>query len=124
MRLIFRSVLSATVALCACGRSAELPPGARVQIETERFPRGWTSGVVGAVGDCPVIMVPDSWSAPASFDVVRLDDVQSLRISTVYDGLPGDDGQPRRISFPPDTAGEEWRSLAVPPLRERYTCNG
>ncbi len=111
------------MALCACGRSAELPPGARVQIETERASRGWISGVVGAVGDCTVILVPESWSAPAGFDVVRLDDVESLRISTLYDGLPGEDGAPRRITFPPDTAGEGWRALPVPSLRERYACD-
>lgn len=117
VRLLPRLILTSTACLAACGRAAEadaeLPSGARVQFESDGT-RGWTTGLVGTVGECTAIMVPGSWEAADRFDVVRIDDVRALRISTRYDGAP------RVAPMPPDTAGEEWRALPLEAVRDRY----
>lgn len=118
--------VAAALSLTACGAAdtgsaadVELPSGARVQFESATS-RGSRVGIVGTVGECTAIMVPDSWSAAERFDVVRIGDVRALRVSTRYDGRPGDDGAPRITPIPPDTAGEGWRELPIDAVRERY----
>lgn len=121
-RLLPLLILALPTALAACGGAdaeAELPNGARVQFESEAT-RRWTTGLVGTVGECTAIMVPGSWEAADRFDIVRIGDVRALRISTRYDGLPGDDGAPRITPIPPDTAGEEWRTLPLEAVQARY----
>ena len=119
IRLSFLALLP----LAACGGTgdadAELPSGARVRFESAAT-RRWTTGLVGAVGECTAIMVPNSWAAAERFDVVRIGDVHALRISTRYDGRPGDDGAPRITPIPPDTAGEGWRTLPLDAVQARY----
>ena len=115
-------------AVCVCVLQAackeepppELPSGARVQFTAPRPAGRWTAAIVGKVGECTALMVPDDWTTPNRFRVVRIDSVQGLRISTRYDGLTGDDGRVRNVTLPPDTVGEGWTSLPLRPLQARY----
>ena len=116
-----------TLAFCGCGPAAQEPTlahGARVQFKPRASPRAsvaaWQSGVMGTVGPCLAVMVPDSWSEPRRFDVRLVDSIAAIRVSSRFDGLPGPDGTPRVYRIPADTAGESWRELPIAPLRARY----
>lgn len=98
----------------------ELAQGARVRFLAPSYSRRWQSGMIGMAGKCTAVMVPNSWSAPTRFDVVRVDDLQGLRLSTLFDGRPGRDGLPRIYGTAADTAGEGWRDLPLERLRARY----
>jgi hypothetical protein len=113
----------------ACSPTADpdvtLQPGARVQFAEDAAAELWTAAIVGHVGsgqddDCTTLMVPDSWEQPERYRIVRLDAVGALRVSTRYDGLPGEDGRPRATSVPPDTVGEGWTPLPIDAVRRRY----
>jgi hypothetical protein len=118
-----RAIVGAAMLACACGHpeageETELPFSARVQVLTGGKP--WRSGVTGTAGNCTGVMIPDSWSAPRRFNVVLIDSVTGLRISSRYDGRPGPDGKPRTFEIPGDTTGETWRDLPLDPIRKRY----
>lgn len=124
-RMIMNRLAVVCWALIACGcgptdadSEAELPQDARVQVMANN--REWRSGVMGAAGDCTAVMIPDSWSMPRRFNVVLIDSVTGIRISSRYDGRPGPDGKPRTFEIPGDTTGETWRDLPLDPLRSRY----
>jgi hypothetical protein len=121
-KLVLRWAVCLCVLQAACEGAAppELPSGARVQFPSPRPAGQWTAAIVGKVGECTALMVPDDWTAPNRFRVVRIDSVRELRISTRYDGLPGDDGRRRTVKLPPDTVGEGWTSLPLRALRARY----
>lgn len=98
---------------------ALLEPGARVRFQTTEGRSRWDDGLVGTVGGCTAVLVPASWDTVVGFSVVRIDSVTALRMSTRYDGRLID-GERRRATFPPDTAGEEWRELSVSEIRARF----
>lgn len=91
-----------------------------MRIQAPRAESPWRTGLVGRVGPCLAMMVPDSWSAPRRFDVVLVDSVAALRRSTMYDGLPGPDGTSRTFATASDTAGEQWMDLPINEVRRRH----
>ena len=104
--------------------AVELPMGARVQFADDPAGSRWTAAIVAAVGnaagECPMLAVPDSWADPQMYRLVRLDSISALAVSDRYDGRPGADGRPRRVTTPPDTVGEGWTPVPVEALRRRY----
>jgi hypothetical protein len=110
----------APLLLVSCAEAAPdasvLHDGARVQVTTARAAGTWTSGVVGSAGPCLAVMVPDTWSDPRRFEVLPVDSLAAVRVSSVYDGVD------RHFDFDvaADTADEEWISLPVERVRQRH----
>jgi hypothetical protein len=114
------AALLAPLLLASCAEAAPdaavLHDGARVQVVTARAAGTWTSGVVGSAGPCLTVMVPDTWSAPRRFEVVPVDSLTAVRVSSVYDGID------RHFDFDAaaDTADERWISLPIDRVRRRH----
>ena len=98
----------------------ELPAGARVQYADDPAGSRWTAAIVGTVGECTALMVPDSWDAPEGYIIVRIDSISALVVSDRYDGRTGEDGRLRATRVPPDTVGEGWTPVPIEALRRRY----
>lgn len=88
-----------------------------MRVTAERLGPGWHEGMVGAVGDCLVVMVPEPPEAPVRLRPIQLADISELHVSRRYGGA----GNPPRLWVPgADTTGEGWTNVSVPALRQRY----
>ena len=95
--------------------------GARVRVMAPRLEPGWHSGVVGRVGSCLAVMVPQrEGNRVAGYAAIPLGDVTRLRLSGRYDGRMGTSG--KAVEYRPgmDTVGEAWIEVPVEPLRRRH----
>ena len=113
-------------AIAASGPSRGAVPdvayGARVRIMSPRLGEGWHSGVVGRVGTCLAVMVPQQdGERVTGFSAIRFEHITRLRLSGRYDGRPsGPSGRPVEYRAGMDTIGEPWSELAIAPLQRRY----
>jgi hypothetical protein len=102
---------------CVGGNPArvDLPLGRRVQFTTAGAPLDWTMGVVGEVGSCTAIMIPDSWEAPQQFEVVRIDSITGLRVR-----IPGQKGEARRVDSSAASSAATWDEVSMRAVHARY----
>lgn len=75
--------------------------GTRVQVVSPRLGTAWHTGVVGRVGACLAVMIPDGEN-PTHFTVVRFDEATRLRVA---------EGR---------ASATRWTEVPVAPLRERH----
>lgn len=106
----------------AAAEGPDVAYGARVRIMSPRLGDGWHSGVVGRVGSCFAVLVPQhDGERVRGFSAIRFEQITRLRLSGRYDGRPsGPSGRPAEYRPGMDTIGEPWSELAIAPLQRRY----
>lgn len=90
-----------------------LPLSADVRIRARPFGRGWRAGVVGTVGPCTVILVPNAWdgSRITGYKPVPIDSLLAIEIGARRPS-------PAAQRFAPRAA--EWRTLPLAQVRRAH----